>query len=149
MRPSFLNLASAALVPIRSTAHRTSIRPRKRSADITPAASKPISQPQRRATVTNSPITESGIKKKLRRLSFRAFFKKASCCWRASLSSENFLPIPAKVTNCSAAKLPFVPGKVTGGRSVATRFGYYDGSYGDLPPLALAFRMDSPFRVMR
>ena len=66
-------------------------------------------------------------------------------------AQSNFtdLPIPAKVTNCSAAKLPFVPGKVTGGRSVATRFGYYDGSYGDLPPLALAFRMDSPFSVMR
>ena len=59
------------------------------------------------------------------------------------------LPIPAKVTNCSAAKLPFVPGKVTGGRSVATRFGYYDWALSDLPPLALAFRMDSPFRVMR
>ena len=65
--------------------------------------------------------------------------------------------IPLNVATCSISKLPLVPSqschliqaKLPPRRSVATRFGYYDWAFSDLPPLALTFRMDSPFSAMR
>ena len=76
-----------------------------------------------------------------------------------SLASHlwNWLRIPLNVATWSISKLPLVPSqscrliqaKLPPCRSVATRFGYYDWAFSDLPPLALTFRMDSPFSAMR